>query len=579
MNLMQTQTRRHMDSWGRPIKERSPHAITSTLHVFNLMQPSAVIPHQNFLKLDLSDPLQYQFFMERFGVIEGHPLGPYFPNRAELAAHMARTAKAPQAPSTVMLHALRAPSDTYQPVALITVFDYDAAQPEESIVTAGGIVSVPNGAKIIDTLIEIYEGPTPTGTPIAQGAGAAYGAYTLCANATGKLTTPKDKAVALLSGQFVDIHNNTVPFAVSQALGPVPSLKVTVQDPVHKVTKAPNPITVALGRKPNSSTPSDTDYYYNGSKLELPIKGSAVPESPTVLFDPGQQVTGSLTLVKQNGASAGGGVVVVYPNEMAPACTVTPQSLSWSLDPADFNQTPPWTPGDVIQLNLNLTATMADASKVNITVTSDQSGNLPEQQPLNTAFIDSLQFYWGCLAAETPITLADGSLKTARDVRIGDQVRGRDGQPLTVYGVKTGVERKPMIAIETVSGNRLLTTDGHPILTEAGVKAARSIERHDRIAEAEGFSEVLDVSEVSYDGVVYNLMLRDAAGELPDQAVFLASGMFVGDNAMQTRVEQDTVTQIAREKARELVKAMRGWELDIENHRRALAKEPLLSKA
>lgn len=569
------------DKWGRAIAQPTDEQSAATQHVLSLMKPSPLMPHQKFLQLDLSDETQHQFFMDRFGHLGGHPLGDFFPSRAELVDHMVRTAKTGPAKPPTMLNAMAATSVTYQPVALISMFDYDTANTNQ--VTAGGLVSVPNGATLIDSVIEIYQGSTLLG----KGTGSGYGAYTVAADASGTQTveaTADAPLTAVLSGHYSTTQNATaVPFAVSQTLSPVPPLSITVTNPVHKVTTSPNPITVALGRAVNP--PGDTDYSYNVTPvppynfdLEITVTGSAVPNKPTDQFNPAQTVTGSLVLIKQNGSKSGGGVVVTYPGTLASSCTVIPSMVTWTLNPADFKQTPPpWSSGDTILLNLNLVVAMNGTIPVTITVTSDQSGNLVGQQPQNTSFIDALAFYWGCLAAETMVTLADGTEQAIRHMAKGDCVETGNGTVLTVRSIKTGRESKPMIEIATESGKRILVTDGHPILTETGMKTARSIAQGERIIEKDGAGVVCAINQVSYDGIVYNLVLEDANGCLPDHAAFLADGIVVGDDSMQTLVERADVSLVEQAIAQQLTASLKGWELDIENHRRVLAGEPLLT--
>lgn len=567
------------DNWGRSVPPPTAEQLETTQYVLGLLKESPLIPNQKFAYLDLSDPQQYQFFMDRFGNLAGHPLGSNFPSRTQLMDFMARQARQNVAHPRPMLNAQTAAPATYQPVALISMFDYDAANPDA--VTAGGLISVPQGATLIDSMMEIYQ----DGQRIAVGTGTGYGQYTVAANATGTQVTPGVALTAVLSGHYSDgTTSAAVPFTLSEDLIPVPPLTLTVTNPVHRITAPGSSITVALGRYANPPAPQDTDYSYNiGSNplnldLELTVTGTAVPQKPTDQFNPAVAVTGSLVLVRQGGSTAGGGMVVTYPGSVAAACTVTPSSLTWTFNPADFQKAPPpWTSGDTILLNMSLIVQMNGTTPVTVTVTSDQSGNIVGQQPDNTAFIDSLIFYWGCLAAESRITMADGSRKAVRDVTEGDRVQTAGGETMTVFATKTGREAKPMIRVTSASGRQLLVTDGHPIATSEGLKAARDLAVGDRILECDGVHAVHAVEAVSYDGAIFNLTLIDDAGAFPDHAAFLAEGIFVGDDRMQTRIEKAGVARLAHEAEQALRDKLRGWELDIENHRRALAGEPLLA--
>lgn len=567
------------DNWGRSVPPPTAEQLDATKYVLGLLTESALIPNQKFAYLDLSDPLQHRFFMDRFGHLAGHPLGSNFPSRAQLVDHMVRQAQQDVEHARPMLNAQTEVAATYQPVALISMFDYDTNDPNS--ITAGGLISIPNGATLIDSMMEIYQDDQR----IAIGTGTGYGQYTVAANALGTQVTPGNTLTAVLSGHYSDsTTSSAVPFVLSGELVPVPPLTLTVTNPVHSVTPPGSSITVALGRYANPPAPQDTDYSYNiGSSplnldLELTITGTAVPQKPTDQFNPAVAVTGSIVLIRQGGSTAGGGVVVTYPGSISASCTVTPSSLAWNFNPADFQQTPPpWTSGDTVLLNMSLITQMNGSTPVTITVTSDQSGNIVGQQPINTAFIDSLIFYWGCLAAETRVTMADGSQRAVRDVVQGDRLQTAGGETMTVFATKTGREAKPMIRIVSDSGRELLVTDGHPVATSKGLVAAYDLTTGDRLLECDGDHAVRSVEQVSYDGAIFNLTLIDDAGAFPDHAAFLAEGIFVGDDRMQTRIEKAGVTRLAHEAEASLRDGLRGWELDIENHRRALAGEPLLA--
>ena len=567
------------DNWGRSVAPPTAAQLATTRHVLGLMQDSPLIPNQKFMYLDLSDSQQYQFFMDRFGSLAGHPLGSNFPSRTQLMQFMAKQARQNAAHPVPMLNSQAENATAYQPVALISMFDYDAKNPDA--VTAGGLVSVPQGATLIDAMIEIYQ----DNQLIATGMGTGYGQWTVSTNATGMQVAPGQPLTALLSGHYANGNAAAaVPFTVSQVLVPVPALTLNVTNPVHRVTTTGNPITIALGRYANPPAPQDTDYSYNiGSDplnldLELTITGTAVPQKPTDQFNPTVAVTGSLVLIRQGGSTPGGGIVVTYPSSIAPSCTVTPSTLTWNFKPADFKQAPPpWTSGDAILLNMSLIVQMNGSTPVTETVTSDQSGNLDGQAPDNTKFIDTLVFYWGCLAAESQITMADGSQKPVCDVIQVDRVLSANGASMTVFATKTGREAKPMIEIASDSGRQVLVTDGHPIATADGLKAARDLVTGDGIFECDGAYAVRSVREVSYDGMIFNLTLVDADGGFPDHACFLADGIFVGDDRMQTRIEKAGVARVADDAERALRLGLKGWELDIENHRRAIAGEPLLT--
>jgi hypothetical protein len=268
-----------------------------------------------------------------------------------------------------------------------------------------------------------------------------------------------------------------------------------------------------------------------------------------------------MVLLKQSGASPGG-ATVVYPNAVGPYCTVAPASLTWNFnktpygDVADFGVNAPWSPGDVILLNLTLIAAMRTPSGVGsatIAVTSDQT--LSGQQIGNTAFIDALQFYWGCVAARTRVRMADGTTRAIRDVRDGDRVAGEDNTTWVVSGVTTGEERKPMVRVTTADGASVLVTDGHPVMTPAGPLVARALAVGDSVITDAGRSTIVAIEEEMCDEGVFNLLLDAADGSTPPLASFYADGILVGDDRMQAMVERATNDAMAQAALDELLES------------------------
>lgn len=534
----------------------SADSLCATQHVLSLAQPSPMIPGQKFLRLNLTDPLQHRFFMDRFGVIEGQPLGPAFPTRAELAAHLARPEVANAALARPMLHMLTSPplAGTFAPVAYITAFNYDQTQVANSSVTARAILSIPAGFQLACVALEIFENEACIGF---EGA-LSVAQHTVLATTTANLTNAGDGVTAVFSGIYI-AASEVVPFAVTAAVSPQPLLSITVGDPVHKVTNPGSPITVAIGRIVTPPGQADTDYYLwpnhpgNPIELLLTVDGSAASSSPSNTFTPGQTVTGSLVLVKPQGANPGGGTVI-FPGTINDLCTVLPNRLDWNFDTSgeygtvtDFGTQAPWSPGDTILMTLNLTATMTTpqgaGQAVTITVTSSSSVPEPMQ---NTCFIDALQFYWGCVSGSALVRLPDGTERPLCDVGPGDRVQGPDGRVFVVSRYKIGVEDAPLVELVTTGAARVRVTDGHPVLTPHGPRVARSLTVGESIVTIRGSEAITSAARVVDRDPVYNLVLACEDGSLPDAAAFFAGGVLVGDDAMQAAVEQAANEAAAR---------------------------------
>lgn len=133
--------------------------------------------------------------------------------------------------------------------------------------------------------------------------------------------------------------------------------------------------------------------------------------------------------------------------------------------------------------------------------------------------LDYPGFEFKCLAPETPVSMADGSLRPAVDVRPGDEVLAWDEQaerliPRKVKHVwDNGIV--PVWRITTKAGREIGVTEEHPFLTHRGWVLARDLRPGDKVRVA------FDGSWCSGDG-----------GSVED-AYFL--GLMVGDGSLTTK--------------------------------------------
>ncbi|MDD2972557.1 MAG: Hint domain-containing homing endonuclease [Lachnospiraceae bacterium] len=143
-----------------------------------------------------------------------------------------------------------------------------------------------------------------------------------------------------------------------------------------------------------------------------------------------------------------------------------------------------------------------------------------------------IELLWGCLAAGTQITMADGVTKNISDVIIGDMVLGKDGKADKVINTWTGTEEKELVCIEMENGKRLRCTEGHPIATDRGYVKARELNGSYKLIDENGeYIQICGMYPV-VEKKVYNLDIEtDEEG-----GAFFAEGILVGDNAMQNHL-------------------------------------------
>jgi hypothetical protein len=313
----------------------------------------------------------------------------------------------------------------------------------------------------------------------------------------------------------------------------------------NPVTNIPGRTYVKIGLNRTPTNQPDCDYWYQtGLQNNQPTPvvgvggvGSVQWGSPiiTPLQYPGT-FDGQILLVKRN--SGGASSVGLYGAALLPYVSIDAtydNQLNWSFNPINFAQVAPWQPGDVVDYYLYLLIQTQESTPQFCTVSVLSTGCIVTDNAC--AEILPLVFVWGCLAAGTGVTLADGGVRAVERIAAGDRVRAdAAGRVLTVRDTVVGIEAKPMIRVTGTRGRAVLVTETHPFLTERGVRLARDLAAGDVVHTDAGPSALVSVEPERYDGPIYNLVLgegaeRDALGE--DQTTHYANGFLVGDDQMQ----------------------------------------------
>lgn len=128
-----------------------------------------------------------------------------------------------------------------------------------------------------------------------------------------------------------------------------------------------------------------------------------------------------------------------------------------------------------------------------------------------------------CVVPDTLLTMADGSLRAARDIREGDRVMAWDGGPVVARVAAVGKPPiKPLVRIRTARGRELTASYDHPVLAKRALRTQGG--RPDTAPEA-----WIPISELQVGNYI-----RVGLGsvELPDQMPFEVAwmlGAMVGD--------------------------------------------------
>lgn len=139
----------------------------------------------------------------------------------------------------------------------------------------------------------------------------------------------------------------------------------------------------------------------------------------------------------------------------------------------------------------------------------------------------------GCFHPSTRILMADGSTKSAEEIRVGDTLHGKTAvAPLTVKKVVEGPETLALIALK-FSGRELIVTSKHPLLSSNGYVRADKLKAGDKVLNADGIPVQLESVNPygPFPGQrVINFVVSD---ETEGSQTLIAEGLLSGDLAVQ----------------------------------------------
>lgn len=283
---------------------------------------------------------------------------------------------------------------------------------------------------------------------------------------------------------------------------------MTVNDPVHKKTSETGPIKVSYAR-----STSNLDYVYpesresstNLEKVFLDISGSVTLKnghkfSRLDRFDASLQCKKSGTIFYNR-----------VPDETQIYASEDRTSFTWKLN-NDWNNTIPESVqfgNRTHDFDMQIRFYCDGDDAVHRIVVS--SSDYPELEGMNSyKKISQIQLFWGCVAEDTSILMADGSTKKAKEIVKGDIISDKDGKPRVISDVIEGTSIV-IYHLKLVSGQELLATNTHPICTDAGCVTLESLNTSTNVLTADSgkYSKVMYCYPENYGGKVYSFDLED----------------------------------------------------------------------
>lgn len=317
--------------------------------------------------------------------------------------------------------------------------------------------------------------------------------------------------------------------------------------PVKKKAGKAAPINICYNRKPVAQ--EDIDYEYSESwdpktklqRLYVPLSAWVEFTDNTDPFDAIDITTFELKLDCQHGVAryTTAGRETRIPERF----TAQPDKTAAHPNGFTFELAPDWME-DVPSSRLPVRDRVDLYFRVEFLYKSGKRGSveisstLPDPHSVNQVKCDWLNILWGCLAAGTPVRMADGSQRAIEEIRTGDKVLSGDGVPVTVADVFTGKE-PALTVLQTGDGLTLTCTASHPVYTGHGVLQAGKITGDCKILGEDGKEHALTgIWNLSGDQKVYSLMLDGGHS-------FFAGGVLVGDHLKQAETQRRRVLRAA----------------------------------
>lgn len=520
--------------------------------------------------MDLSDDMQYDFIMHLRGGEEY--LKTYFPHNHKLLQDSRISAPPKHMTLLEKVAAGLNVSDQWQDNIQIIGFvgQVLTANGNQYQISTTGLVGFVDGLEEMDATLQIYN--TATGEIIASNTmeNLLQNGYDTVITASG-VTNSIDNIEAFLQVDYLQYNNGTkntkiVQIALVDKIDP--SSPIQVDDPVHKaITPNVGFIKVCMGRYD-----SDCDYSYTAQPAPQPptptiaVKGNV--SFPGPITDPaaGGNTFGALFFVKRREGGATQ-LFTDYAQIYKYFKVNNNTNISWNFPPATFDKAP-WNQGDMVDLNLTVQISVNGKPKNGQFQVTSLTG-VPASK--SVAKIDVLKFFWGCLSADSMVTMSNNTQKRIDSIHIGEIIKNHLGKDLKVLDIATGKEEKPCLRIVTKNKLSVLLTDEHPVCKANEFCFAKDLKKGDFIKTENGLDIIENITRENYTGTVYNLKLE---GDENIGSAHYANGFLVGDGVMQGALLQQ---QKESKLKLDIKKLPKHWYFDAMNSKRLMEGKQLVS--
>ena len=181
---------------------------------------------------------------------------------------------------------------------------------------------------------------------------------------------------------------------------------------------------------------------------------------------------------------------------------------------------------------------VVENSKQNIEVEAIAS-SLSDAKATNLVKTGQLYLFWGCLAENTMIRMADGSERAIQTIRVGDQLENAKGEAVRVTDVIVG-SNEIIYHICTENNRCISATLLHPFATDSGDMLLRDFQMDTKLKmkkDGKNSSElVTNCYPEEYTGKVYSLEVEGGS-----EKTIIANGFVTYANSEVNRIERSCV--------------------------------------
>jgi hypothetical protein len=353
---------------------------------------------------------------------------------------------------------------------------------------------------------------------------------------------PKMTALSFFHSQESPTAPPTFGLAATTRATLDPGLTITLSAPVQSKSTGDS-IVIALCRDPGHQN-GDADYIYPSSsnvdpdRLVVPFEGTASLPYPV-------DTTRSIALETKLYVNAANAWVYPLPSfNLSGPVTMSGYDVDWCYpyDDQPVNQTASIQYGMSLQANdtetdffYQFTVPVQNLANPTYIFTVCSEGT-PGEGSSNCFQIETLQYWWHCVAAGTLVTLANGSKVPVEAVDNTMRVRTGMGGDRAVVATSRAPHPGTVRRVVTEGGRTLVLSLRHPVATPFGPVAAADLAPGSVVLSENGPDRVASATDEPYDGLVYNLKLEQGAG----YATYLAGGIAVGDHLAQAAYARQT---------------------------------------